>query len=349
MKSKLFILLVFVCLSTLLGYLMSRDPGYVLLSWEGHIIQTSIWLALGVIIMAVAVVHYSFKLLGGLANVGTMIQDWRGDRKRGRSQYLTSRGLLYFQEGNFKRAEKFLISGAEDHLAPTFNYIVAARTAEHRGDPVAREAYLRQALEADAKAAQAVAMAAAEMASHRGEWLLCLLKLQGIKSNSAVLNLRWRALYNAQHWPEFLALLPQLKSIINAAERLEMETRAVSCLLSTNSADVKSIYKKASAEAKQAPEVIRAYVTYIHDEKEAEKTLRLTLNQTWQPELLDLYASPDEITLPRRLKTAKGWQKKHPDDGALHHCIGRLHEAAGDRDRAKAAYEKSIRAAGSSL
>ena len=77
-------------------------------------------------------------------------------------------------------------------------------------------------------------------------------------------------------------------------------------------------------------------------ETEAEAAIRSVLKHGWYPALVSLYGGLGRETLPRRLKTAEGWQKSHPDDPAVQLCLGELYEASGDKEKALSAYQRSV-------
>ena len=49
MKRSLIILLVVIVLAGYLGTLIARDPGYVLVTYDGYSLQTSLWVLLGLL------------------------------------------------------------------------------------------------------------------------------------------------------------------------------------------------------------------------------------------------------------------------------------------------------------
>ena len=55
-----------------------------------------------------------------------------------------------------------------------------------------------------------------------------------------------------------------------------------------------------------------------------------------------IYGQSAKDMLAKRIKTAEGWQKDHPDNWALNACLGQLYDANGEKDRAKVAYNKSL-------
>ena len=345
MKRTLFYLLIVVVFAGWIGTLVARDPGYVLISYDGATLQTGLWVMLAMLCVLALAIYVFVRLSNTLRGVTGRLKNWGGDRKRLKASQLTTQGLIYFQEGNFERAEKFLLSGAKNHESPAINYIAAAKTADVRGDSEAREAYLRLATSLNSGAQQAVAKASAEMALARGEWQACIDHLAGSKDNLSVLMLKKDALFQLEQWDVLALLIPQLRKLGRDSTLDGLEKQILLHRLGEEALGDQqrlAIFRKGPESLRQDEQVILALCDVIQSEKESESALRNALKKSWRAALVEAYGSLGKETLQLRLKTAEGWQKSHPDEPALQHCLGQLYEASGDRDKAKKAYEKSI-------
>ena len=343
MKRTFFYLLIVTIVAGWLGTLIARDPGYVLVTYDGSTLQTGLWVMLAVLVIFGFGIYYFFRLANIVAGAGRRFQDWGFSRRMNRATELTGRGLIYLQEGNFERAEKFLVSGAADHQTPAVNYIAAARAADARGDATQREAYLRLALGADSGAKLAVAVASAELAGQRGDWRAAISQLAGLPDNSATLALRKDAFLHLQEWQSLLDLIPGLRKL--SGESLEeLEKQAVVARLDQGLSDEQAVvvFRKASDAVRQSEDAILAFCAAINSEKEAETTLRSALKKSWQARLVEAYGSLGKETLSRRMKTAEAWIKIKPNDASLQFCLGQLYETSGEREKARLAYEKSV-------
>ena len=258
---------------------------------------------------------------------------------------MTTRGLIYLQEGEFERAEKFLISGATNHESPVINYIGAAKAAETRGDSEQREAYLRQALTTEDSAKQAVAIASAEMAMGRDDWQSCIKHLREVKDNLSTLILKREAFLHLEDWQALQKLIPQLRIQRNEASVDQLEKQVVLKLIEKVDAsdeELSASFKNSSESIRQDETVILEFCRAISNEKEAETTLRKALKNSWSDKMVEAYGSLGDETLKQRLKTAEGWLKNHEDSASLQLCLGRLYEASGEREKAKQLYESSV-------
>ncbi len=345
MKRSLLAILVVVVVAGWIGTLISRDPGYVLISYDGSSLQTSLWVALGLLGGLVVALYYSLRVSKFIISSETTWRAWRGDKKKGRSFDLTAKGMKLFNEGDFERAERFLVSGAENNSQPAVNYIAAARAADKQDKLDQRELYLRNAEEADASISQAVAIAAAQMRASRGEWQRCLEILAPLRSSDVVNPIRQQALLELKDWKNLLELLPSVKKRSTAEAFLELEKKVVLGRLNEDGLtddSLKIVYRRLSAATKNDPDVVLAYCAASNSDQESEAVLRRAIKETWHAALVQQYGDLGTETLQKRSKQAHAWLKNHEDDAALQLCLGKIFQAQGDRLKASEAFEKSL-------
>ncbi len=341
MKRSLFLILVVIVLAGYLGTLIARDPGYVLITYQDYSLQTSLWVMLGLIAAFSAGVYFLLRLWRLFMRSGSMVQGWRADRAETRANKLSQKGFTLLAEGEFDRARKFLDSGTKGDSSDGINYLAAARAANDAGDNESRETYLRLAEESDNKLGRARSVVTAELALMRGDPDGALAALESVKFNPHVAFLTRRALLKKGDWREILKRLPELKKA-GAAEGLEKEAAilGLSHWKDDNGA-LNELFKSLSSDTRQDASVISAYTMNLSDRAHAEPVLRAAIKKSWQPELVALYGMADDSTLASRMKQAEKWLKQHPDDAALHYCLGCLHLAAGDNNLAKESLNRS--------
>lgn len=344
MKRTIIIMLVIVAFAAWLGTLAAKDPGYVLVSYDGRTVQSGLWVMLALVTAAVFAIYYAIRLFAAGYSMTGKVQRWSATRKRTRSTNQTGRGLIYLQEGNYARAEKFLVSGAKHHEASAVNYLAAARTAEARGDAEKRESYLRLALEADPQANLAVGITAAEMAHDRGEYQLVLDLVSDLPQNQKSLKLKRSALLALSEWELLHALIPALKKVgdadVAALER-DVVLQILKMHQKTPTEKIK-LYKKSSALTQSDIDVVLELAKWTQDENELEPLLRQYLNSQWRGLAVEKYADIGSATAQRRLKAANKWNKSHDNDGSLCYCLGKLNESLGNQDEAQIAYQKGV-------
>lgn len=345
MKRSLLLVLVVIVLAGWLGTLIARDPGYVLVSYDGSSLQTSLWIALGLLAVIVAVVYNGLRLTRFIINSGGTWNNRRDDKKKSRAHDLTAKGMKLLMEGDFERAQRFLVSGAENNSSPGINFLHAARAADKLDDTEQREAHLRRAAEVDSTIDQAVALVSAEMSAARGQWRKCLSTLSEIKSNDIVMSLRKRALFELKEWQGLQALLPALKKSMGKESFLAFEKEIALARITEpgeSSNALQGIFKNLPRELKKDSDIVLAYCKAVDNDKQAEVVLLRAIKENWQAVLLECYGSFGSETLTKRLKQAESWLKHHADDASLQLCLGKLYESQGNIRKARESYEKSI-------
>lgn len=346
MKRSLIALMLVIGIAGVLGTLIAKDPGYVLIAYGDQSLQTGLWVFLALLLTMVTAGFYLLRSINWLLGTGSVLHSWRVSQIRAKSIKLTDKGMLLLQQGAWDRAEKFLVSGAVNSATPSVNYIAAARAADAQNHAEDTEHYFRLAVEANPEARDAVALAQAEVHLARGEWRRTLTDLEGIKRNKLSLGLRKQALLQLRDWQSLTDMMPELrKHADDEASQLAFEKQvARQRFASPNNTDesLEIIYNRLPEALRRDPEVVLDYCQQVRDDKQNEAVLRTTIKHQWHDQLVLAYGRSAKDMLSKRIKTAEGWQKNHLDNWALHACLGQLYEAQGEKIRAKDAYLKSL-------
>jgi len=346
MKRTLVIVLLIVLIAGGLGTLIAHDPGYVLIAYGGASLQTGLWTFLAMILIVIGAVHVLFRSLFFVIDSGQTVRHWQVLRRRQRATRLTKKGMAFLQQGEYTRAEKFLVSGVRDNEAPAANYMAAARAADAQEHTEERERYLRLALRLDPSMKTSVAMTESELLINRGDWRGALSSLDGLANNRVTLNLRKQALVNLHDWQGLTDIMTELRQYADdAASQLAFEKKVVrQQFASANNTDasLEAMFSRLPESLKRDPELVADYSRRVRDDKQVESVLRSTIKHQWHDALVVAYGHAGKETLGKRLKTAQGWQKTYPDNGALQACLGQLYEASGEKSQAKIAFEKSL-------
>ncbi len=344
MKSSLLKLLFAIVLAGVLGTLIARDAGYVMLSYGGHTLQTGLWTFIGLLVVALAASVYAYRLIRFLLSTGGLVRTWRSDRQKARARRLSAQGMAFFNAGEMDRAYRFLFDNAEIIDNSATNYLYAARAANALGNIEQREQCLRLAIEADPGWRQGVLVAAAEMDFESGNHEQALRALDDAGSSETVSRLRSKVLFELRDWDGLNKLLPSLKKLMQEDELLELQTRMTIERLTDarNDDELKAAFSKQPQAVRHNETVITLYCRKLGGEAEAESAIREALGREWLPFLLPLYGELGKETLFRRIKSAEGWLRHHSDDPVLQLCLGQLYEANGDAEKARTAFQKSV-------
>ena len=246
-------------------------------------------------------------------------------------------------QGEFERAERYLVSAVEDSDVPAMNLLWAARSADAEGRSDKRDEYLRRVSELDTGMGPALAVAAAEMAIARRDWHQADQFLADAPDNDHVLLMRARTLAALERWQDLSEWLPAL--IRAAGEELMMIADACALALVTQEGLGDNERRKQLDQLPSelvTPAVTLACVRHLSEETAKEQLLKRAVRNHWNRDLLVAYGQLGSATVAARLKTANGWANAHDNDANYHLCRGLLLEQANDFTKAREAFERSL-------
>ena len=343
MKRTLVYILIVIVLAGWLGTLIARDPGYVLVSYGGYSLQTSLWVLLGIFAGIVILAAALLRLLRLFFRMPRIIGNWKSGHSLETSRTLTAKGLALFFEGEFDRAKRYLDAGAQDSLTKGINYLLAAWAADDAGDVAAREDCLGMSEETDASLAPARRVTSAALALRRGDHRECLNTLAGLGNNALVLPMRQAALRHLGDHRGMLELVPDLaERSSEQAHHYEIEAALLGFRAIKGDPALDHLYRSLSPAARKDPAVLLAYTEALDDASRVEPLLRAAIKKNWVESLVVAYGELPENTLKVRTRNLLAWKKHHDNSAALHYCLGLIHESSNHADLARVAYTRSI-------
>ena len=81
-QSEVWITALLVGIAVLIGTLVSKDPGYVLIAYGPYQLQTSVWMMLGLVIAAWLLVRLVVSIIRQALGIGQHWQEWQARRER---------------------------------------------------------------------------------------------------------------------------------------------------------------------------------------------------------------------------------------------------------------------------
>jgi len=313
-----------------------QDPGYVLISYGGWSMETSLSLLLVALAISFAVLYLVIRLLSGTWHFPLRLAYWQRQRRTLRARRRTNRGLIALAEGNWSRAERDLSRAAKNSDTPLLNYLGAARAAQKQDAEDRRDQYLSQAYESMPDAELAVGLTQAEVQLSQGQTEQALATLRHLRTISPkhahVLYLLKKLYEKLQSWDDLLDLLPELKrQHVIAPDELEaLEHRIHRMRLSASATDLDTLRQCWIG----LPNSVRHTTDLIHDyvvqlihfgaDHEAEKLLREVLKKQWNAALMRLYGQVKGEDLNLQLTTAEKWLQDHEHNPELLLALGRL-------------------------
>lgn len=316
-----------------------RDPGYLLLRYDGWTVESSLALAVAAVAVAFLLLHLLLRLLARMRRLPGEVRR-AGRQRRGRqAQRALAAALGEIAEGHAAAAERRLIKAARhaDEALP-FHLLVAA-SAHARDARERRDAFLQLAEEGGGLAPAAAALIQAGWRLERGEHGLALALLDPLlerqPEQSRAHLLAARARLALADWPGLRRHLAQIAEGLGAAEREAMEEALYAGLLDRAAAapegnegndGLQREWQGVPERWRRDPALLGRYVRHLHRRGAAavaEPLLREALGRRWDDGLAYLYgvtATPG----PGPLRTAEGWLAGHERDPLLLLTLGRL-------------------------
>ncbi|MGE0621789.1 MAG: heme biosynthesis HemY N-terminal domain-containing protein [Pseudomonadales bacterium] len=352
MKLGVLLVIVAVVLGGLVGTLVVRDPGYVLVSYGDMAVETSLWFAL----IALAVLYLSVRLVLWIlsrSGEGTgRFGSWLKTRKVRQARQQTVQGLLLMAEGQWADARKILVASAREVGTPLINYLSAARAAHELGDAAGRDELLRRAHESTPGSRFAVGLTQAELQMDGGQWEQSLATLLQLKSNAPrhpqVLSMLCQTYRQLADWQALIELLPEVKKrrIFDDAAFEALQREAWTGRLKQAGADAAGVWADLPKELKRQGDLVAVYASALISggaAEAAEGAVRGALQQGWNDDLVTLYGQIVGPDPNRQMLTAESWLKERPNDPQLLLALGRISLMNGEWAKAREYFETSLR------
>lgn len=329
--------------------LMLHDPGYVLISYAGASLETSLWFAVGALLALWLALAGSLFLLRRVLRGGADARAWFASRRQQAASQHALRGAMLLAEGRWHEARKELLA-APAARTPLLDYFGAAQAANELREYEQRDAALDRAKEAIPEAAFVVELRRAELQQAAGQWQRSVTTLAALQRLAPRHPLVHALLFEAHKalgdWEAVAELAPSLPEEMPTAMQLAMwRVRLDSANGDAAAEHARQVWDAMPKRLRDEEALLLAYVDALagHDPAAAEAALRSGLKRVWRVAWVRRYGEL-EANAQSQLKTATGWLKQHPGDPALLLALGRLAAAAGDRQQAKEHLQASVEA-----
>jgi len=334
----LFTAIVVLILAVILAVFARDDPGYLVINYQDWVIETSVVLALTVIVAGFVSIYLLLRLLINTWRMPQRLQQWQQRRRIDHANTALTNGLLELAKGDWLKAEKKLISHVGSSQTPLLNYLAAARAAQKQNNDERRDHYLQQAHKAMPKAELAIGLTQAELQLNQGQMEQALATLTHLRQQSpkhtTVLKLLLRLYVELHDWEHLLELLPVVikRKVINREKAEQMEIRARSALLVHAASDnevrvLDQAWQRVGKAMRNNAALLQVYIQGLikHGQgKEAEALLNQALNRSWDEGFVRLYGLLQGADVSRQIRYAETWLKSHSQDAVLLLTLGRL-------------------------
>ena len=221
MKRAFFLFGLLTFAGGVLGVLISRDSGYVLVRYDGVLIETSFWLFFASISMLFIFLLMLTKLSSRFFSLPKTYETWKRQKRFDSSFRAAEQGILAMARSRWLEAKNLLIESSEHAERPLIFWILAAQAAHRFGSSGDRERLLRKISAQSSEAEEAVIFMRISFHIEEGHHREAVRLLLDIRANG-VLSEFWlnslvecyRALGEDR---KIEALLPELKARASAA------------------------------------------------------------------------------------------------------------------------------------
>ncbi|MCP3688821.1 MAG: heme biosynthesis protein HemY [Gammaproteobacteria bacterium] len=319
--------------------LVQDNPGFVLIKYADFSIETTLAFAIAVIIVAMVVIHYTFRLLRGIWHLPDSMRKQSKNRRFARSRKLLNQGLIDLAEGRFEQAENHLIRLVDYSESPLLHYLAAARAAQLQGKHDERDNYLKSAHETGPEAEIAIGVTQAELqlAHQQNEQALATLNhLRSIApKHDYVVMLLAKVYLELEDWQPLVEVLPEVrkKKLIPDYRLKKMEAQAYQGMLSAvaTNGDANALEKawlKLPGANRTEPGLLLHYIGLVNqlDAKleSAEHLIVKALERVWDDRLISAYGEYQSSDLNAQLKQAEKWLIDYSQNENLLLALGRI-------------------------
>ncbi len=353
---KLLIGFILLLIAIGVGYLITKDSGYVLISYGTWSLETSLWVASVAFVVLFILFYFIVRLCKHTASIGSKFQNWGKSRQYEKAKRLTTDGLCQLAEGQWESAENTLVKAAQISDTPLIHYLSAARAAQAQNAFARRDNYLRDAIHHadDAKIAVGLTQAELQIAAKQWEQALATLKhLQELTPNHPTILKQLVTVYvELKDWQQLQALQPQLRKYqILTPDELDQLTISIYQHFIQQTASTKTqaefieFIKAIPKNLRLQPKIVAEYAKHLIAMKQTDSAAKLidaALKKHWDRELAGLYGTAISDQLDKQISNAENWLKQHPHDAILLLSLARLCIAEKLWGKAKEYLEQSL-------
>lgn len=312
MKRFILYFLILV-VSIWIGVKIFHNPGYVLITNQDWVIETTLWFAILSAFLTLLFLYFLIRLLSNTLHVPERLQRWRIKQRSKKS-----RGLLNFAtddllRGNWKEAEKQFVKSTKDNQSALLGYLGAARAAYGRKLFTRGNHYLTRARSRCPAMQLGIDIALAKLQMSEGLYVQALNVLLRIRTDHPkqrhLLELITQCYIQLSDWDNLYKLLPDIrKARVFDEQKLASLEKEIYLHFAkhsiTNYDSLHQWWKKIPSALQVEPEILAVYTYYLNEfdhSEEAEKLLRHYLNKHWHEQLYDQYVSINSPTPSKQI------------------------------------------------
>jgi HemY protein len=318
MRRVLLGILLLVLIAIVMSLVFQNHQGYLLLSFNGWQIQTSVLVACIALVVFIVVLAIVWRIFTALVFAPGHIRGYARRRRQRKALRLFQRGLEAWAEARWARAEKSLKKLDKSKEAAGLGYLFAARAAQQRGHIIERDQYLEKAAGDRSVSELAVLATQAELQTAAGQTSEAESTLARLyRSNPRHpwgLAMYGEQLLASGQYERLYKLLTKLKkhAFLKADRLAAMSFAAYSHRLSSQKdlGGLTSAWRRLPEAQRGKPELVHQYALCLQKLKahdEAANVIRKTIKNQWDTRLVLLFGNLQCSDQTKQLATVEEW------------------------------------------
>jgi len=334
----LLVALLALAASVGLALFLREDVGYVMISYSHWTIEVSLALFIVLDFALFAALYLALRSFFGVRSVPRRLHNWKNNRLMSKAQVAMTQGYIELAEGNWKQAEKHLLSHVHESKTPLVNYLAAARAAQQQGAIERRDEYIQQAHQIMPTADLAIGLTHAELQLANNQTEEALATLEQLRKERPkhphLLKLLAKLYETIENWGDLQQILPELKKQkLVAPEKLsQLETKVHAGIMFKLGQEgevsrLTGYWRTLPGALRSNTNLMEAYAHALletHDIETAAIVFAALLPKAWNSELVLFYGNLKTSDNAKQLTTAEGWLTTHQTDADLLLTVARL-------------------------
>lgn len=288
-------------LGLIFGPKLKHLDGFVIIAIDKTTAQFPLWLGIVLVFILIIIFHIVINFLIKSFGLVSQAKQWSGSRKWKKARTDTIAGMMAFTEGRWGNAEKYMLKAAKEGDTKLINYLIAAESAQRKGDFEKRSLYLKicKKVAPDKDFAIELTQARLQLESKQYEeaqaGLSHLLEME--PTNNYVLMLYVKSSDKLEDWDQVIKIYNKTNKKNKELDTLFLKAiKNKFILLSKNkkNREVEQIWKSLPAKLKQQTDLFNDYIQALINTKDlekAEKLLKKHLKTSDDLKAIKLFAS----------------------------------------------------------
>lgn len=339
---------------TALALYLKQDPGYLLVSFRGWQLETtltSLVVALLLLVIGSVILLWLLRLL----NPYRMLQQpWF---RRGSPEKASTEGLQLLLLGRWQEAYKLLVENAPRVANPVFNYVAAAIAAQELGDALGCSFCLDRAEKQVNTPVHGLRSLRALLEQRAGRVDSALSQFLAVKRVSSVAPLVLRQLQELQvqvkDWEGLAALLPELEKYKVLAPdalqvlRTSVQEQRLDAAAHDSLPALRLVWQELSKAQRHEEPLVLVYLEALlahNEDTEALALLSQQLKHHWSDNLVGLLGFMRGGSAQQLMLLLEAMLKQRPNNCVLMLTLGRLSLREQQWRKAREYFEHAMRA-----